>query len=504
LDILSLLSTTILFGGLYHAYLINSNYEQYLLGKISIKNAHILGICIFLGYFALALILSGATQNVTLTLDLHEVLATIINLTLYEGFVIMLSAILLGFSSFRGLIQIIIPWLNNIKKERKKTHKMDYIGVTTYLILITSFLCYSVNMSPNILSQILSSKYSDAIIYWIVFGFALLGIFFNTPLPKLFKGGELISGGILALIWVIMGAQIIEPTYWTTIATWFSAVGLVVLTAYLVKESMEQRKSAHTPEILVKESTLSIYFHNFNKFIDKYPDLKNSPLNDYLGIWTRSFKKPDHYDEIILRYTDESERNNLLQDGLELEDKSITIDNDICLEVYNVGKGFAKNIDYSWEFDDTHLFNKIYEKHPKNLEFRKEEYEGGTIYYLGHHPPVIFPSNGRIDKGTHNLLTPYESSEEILKIPLPEKLLKMIGIWTKKGIRFVLINYPLKLTIRYQDINNEKYVKKYEINAFINSSAKYSNNKNSFYSVLKNADFSYYDFKIHDITKPKK
>ncbi|MBB6400984.1 hypothetical protein HNP92_000269 [Methanococcus maripaludis] len=79
---------------------------------------------------------------------------------------------------------------------------------------------------------------------WLFLGVSTFQIIKNEYFTnyKQDSGKVLLNAGFLILVWAVLGSQVLNFGYWGTVADWFSGIWLVVLTAYLVKETSDQRK----------------------------------------------------------------------------------------------------------------------------------------------------------------------------------------------------------------------------------------------------------------------
>ncbi|MBA2851499.1 hypothetical protein HNP86_001652 [Methanococcus maripaludis] len=333
---------------------------------------------------------------------------------------------------------------------------------------------------------------------WVFLGFVTFAMItkdiskrYDTKKP----GKALLYYGFLATLWAVMGSQFLNLSYWGSVSDWVSAVGLIVLTMYLVQETINQRKLQYKPELLAKDR-LNLYFHNFNKVIEKYPAINNGFVKDHLGVWSKSYKEPAYYENMISEFLLNVKKNNNVADPFELEKVEINIEDEVYVEVYNIGKGFAKNIEYTWEIEHSKLFENFYKKYENDPLIYKIENGFVHSYYFGGTPDISLASNNKIRIDTYNLVTPYESSKEVLKIPLPWNLLKIIGLCSKKGGFSDLTNFPLKLHLNYQDIEGNPYLKTYEMRAYRIEPGRYSHYPKLLFT--DNNDFMAYEFRIYE------
>ncbi|MBA2846247.1 hypothetical protein HNP88_000431 [Methanococcus maripaludis] len=368
------------------------------------------------------------------------------------------------------------------------------------------------------------------IVFYIYWGLlAVLGFYFFIFLiyftliaimPKHLFNQDVSEGDVvLLIISIIVLISVMKVFAPNTITTQFidyfidgaSGIGtfLVAIIAVLglkqgknqLIELEKQRKAQYKPELLAKDR-LNIYFHNFEKVIEKYPAFNNSFVKDHLGVWSTSYKEPEYYEKMISEFLSKVKKNNNVADPFELEKVEMHIENNVYIEVYNIGKGFAKNIEYTWEIEHSKLFENFYKKYENDPLIYKMENEFVHSYYFGGTPSISLASNNKIRIDTYNLVTPYESSKEVLKIPLPWNLLKIMGLCSKKGGFPSLTTFPLKLHLNYQDIDGNPYLKTYEMRAYRIEPGRYSHYPKLLFT--DNNDFMAYEFRIYEIKEETK
>ncbi|MBA2852673.1 hypothetical protein HNP89_000610 [Methanococcus maripaludis] len=134
-----------------------------------------------------------------------------------------------------------------IKKESLEMIKRPIFLKIYGLYFILLFMVELYYFRPYFISWIynLSGGLINYFICWLLMGVTLVYLLAINYLKNFVKepGRVIVYSGFLILIWVILGAQVLNLSYWGTVADWFSGIGLVILTAYLVQETINQRKS---------------------------------------------------------------------------------------------------------------------------------------------------------------------------------------------------------------------------------------------------------------------
>lgn len=137
-------------------------------------------------------------------------------------------------------------------------------------------------------------------------------------------GKNLISYWFITLAYAYFGTLILNIGYWGTFADWFSGTGIVALTAYLVYETTNQRKSQYVPCV--------VFSNQFVLYAKKF---------DNKWLWADSLS------------CDRSEFKPYPP-----------------LEIYNVGKGVAKDLEITINANIPEIKSKIKNeiKNPQVLE----------------------------------------------------------------------------------------------------------------------------------------
>lgn len=241
-------------------------------------------------------------------------------------------------------------------------------------------------------------------------------------------------------------------------------------------EMQTQRKLQYGPE-LIAENIFRIYFHNCSEFLSHVSEIKDSDLRNELGIWSKSDKKPEKYQELILNTL--SDAINEVDQNIKLKNLLIYLEKNVGLKIYNVGNGVAKEITYTWECDFDEFFCELKKN---NYDPEVQDYitdplvskndKGSYIEYCAGHVAIPI-SNSLVGGGKYNLLLPHRSSEDFLIIPLPYAILKPLGYFCKNHYS-AHISTQLILTIEYKGIDNTKHITKYRISNFYSGPGSYS------------------------------
>lgn len=254
------------------------------------------------------------------------------------------------------------------------------------------------------------------------------------------KRNYLLYGGVgISFIVAFVIGVLLTITNAITIETFVNfVIGISTLfTSFIILftlfEMIEQRLSTIKPAIFVKNSAIMINW-------DKEP---HGPLN---------FSIED-------KKTIESDKNNEHPRGF---------------ECYNIGLGAAQKIHISYNFDIQKMIEKIKEldKDSKvSIKFKNSTLVIGTESYLQAYPQEI------TDKIRIDYILPTNIDSTPTYIPLPELFIDLFSVYlylllnslekSDESLNKITEVNKCNLIIKYQDIGNEQYIKKYEIGLFL-------------------------------------
>ncbi|MBA2858330.1 hypothetical protein HNP93_001031 [Methanococcus maripaludis] len=179
------------------------------------------------------------------------------------------------------LVVVIIVLFTIIQLKTNIIHVIKQNKLLTYSLVlsIVYFGLYCLNSVLVMYHSIFSTLYSQNnelfifFVVWVALGIVLFiaGVIdFQNSYGKSTKnpsnsafGKNLITYWVITLAYTYFGTLILNIGYWGTFADWFSGTGIIALTAYLVYESLSQRKSAIKTDIMPEETIL--YFTKLNE-----------------------------------------------------------------------------------------------------------------------------------------------------------------------------------------------------------------------------------------------
>ncbi|AVB76296.1 hypothetical protein [Methanococcus maripaludis] len=326
-----------------------------------------------------------------------------------------------------------------LKSLYEKLKKIDifgiYVLIVFFLIFIICVLFAYFESMPwmNGLDGFTKVFY----LLWLMLGIVIYFMFQNEYLKNFQKeAGQLImSSGALLFIWAVFGSQFLNLGYWGSIADWFSGIGVVTLTAYLVYETINQRKEMERQRKLQQRPKLA-------------------PLNNYFEIRCVPGNTDKKY-ELTWK-----KRENKL---------SLSSDNLICgniripyFEIYNLGTGFSKNIKLIFDVNYNTATDRIKVKNDLNVEYTPGDNNSGYLRVESDINGYLSSSSVQTKiRRNYEVLPPYD--KKYLIIPLPDEILRIYEgvIITESAISYPINDPWYKLTIKYEDINGEDYSEEY-------------------------------------------
>jgi len=228
----------------------------------------------------------------------------------------------------------------------------------------------------------------------------------------------------------------------TAIATLITAIATFALAfsgLRTIHEMRKQRKSAYKPDIMIAKSD----FHVYNRKFD----------NIFLPvIWSNNKLDKEEISEITTKEVIYFPFPNF---------RPLPFYSDLDLECHNVGLGSAKYVEIEWHFIPNDFIEKIRRIERANNSYLFKISEEEDFFYLYFSKESVLIS---FQKSYYDSL-PFIKKESPTKLPVPSIYLFLYSI-----LQYLKMTYitredipPLELILKYRDMENEEFNKKFSI-----------------------------------------
>jgi hypothetical protein len=240
------------------------------------------------------------------------------------------------------------------------------------------------------------------------------------------------------------------------ILTLLAALGActtAITTYFLVRETKKQRESSYKPEIIIERKNYHLYW---GKFLNR-----NMP-----AIW---------YESKINKLKSKETKEKLSKYNKQY----------FQLNIYNIGLGTAREINFYWNYDKKQ-FIKLIDKIDKNKEFKfllKGDKKELVLWVAGKKPFKNLIFQHHLYHGQKiDYMVPYYLDKIPYQIKIPDEYLFLTSICWEFEVdheSIILKKPPLLLKISYKDVGNKIYTTKFEIKIERGSVVGIPSNKSS-------------------------